>query len=69
MFAAVMVRVMMVDSHALLLESSRVCGNLSRYPAVRDILVTNRGQCHLEVRSGSHCPWVPLAVNMFNTIV
>ena len=40
----VMVQVMMVESRAMLLESSRVCGNLSRLPEVRDILVRNQGR-------------------------
>ena len=39
-----MVSVMEVEGTELLLESIRVCGNISRYPDVRDILVSNRGE-------------------------
>ena len=41
---AVLVNIMMEDSNDLLLESTRVCGNLSRYPDVRDLLVGCKGR-------------------------
>ncbi len=43
----VLVNVLMAESDVLLLEATRVCGNLSRYPAVRDILRENKGTLHL----------------------
>jgi len=41
----VLVDVMTADSNKLLLEVTRVCGNLSRYPVVREILMENKGTC------------------------
>jgi hypothetical protein len=47
-----MVNVMMVDSTELLLESTRVCGNLSRHQEVRDILVNSKGERRIDGEPG-----------------
>ena len=38
-------QLMLINNDQLLLECVRVLGNISKQPAVRDILAANRGTC------------------------